>query len=163
MSGLPNAKAANQYLSKMVSLTGRRTDQYCVLFIDGDDLRRYNDVSYEAGGNEMIRRIANIIRESSRDNDKIFRWLSGDEFIVILEDTDHTVGAVIAERIRESVENKSNNFMFDTTISIGVASYPIDGHDVDQIIYYCEKANKIAKEQGKNQVVCWNQVDVSVF
>lgn len=162
VSNLPNAKAANQYLGNKVSLTGRRTDQYAILFIDGDDLRRYNDVSYEAGNN-MIRQMATIIKDASRDQDKVFRWLSGDEFVVVLDDTDHEVASLIAERMREQVVAGQDNFMFDTTISIGIASYPIDGHDVDQIIYYAEKANKIAKEQGKNQVVSWSMVDISSF
>lgn len=162
VSGLPNAKAANQYLSKMIAHTGRHTDRYSILFIDGDDLRRYNDISYETG-NQMIREIAGIIKVSSREGDKVFRWLSGDEFVVILEEADHVSGAVIAERIRENIENHQTDVMYDTTVSIGVASYPIDGHDVDQIIYYAEKACKVAKERGKNRVVSWNSVDVSVF
>lgn len=162
VSGLPNAKAANQYLASMVSHTGRRTDQYCILFIDGDDLRRYNDISYETG-NDMIRSVADGIKESSRQNDKIFRWLSGDEFIVVLENADHQTGEGLAERIRSTIEEKHLDAIFNTTVSIGVASYPTDGRDVDTVIYYAEKATKVAKEQGKNQVVCWRDVDVSVL
>lgn len=162
VSGLPNAKAANQYLASMVSHTGRRTDQYCILFIDGDDLRRYNDISYDTG-NDMIRSIADGVKESSRHEDKVFRWLSGDEFIVVLENADHRTGEGLAERIRSTVEERHLDTMFQTTVSIGVASYPIDGRDVDTIIYYAEKATKVAKEQGKNQVVCWHNVDVSVL
>ncbi|MCF8019293.1 MAG: diguanylate cyclase [Vallitaleaceae bacterium] len=162
ISGLPNAKAANQYLANRVTRTGRKTDQYCVLFIDGDDLRYYNDVSYQAG-NQMIKKLGTIINEAIRDEDKVFRWLSGDEFIVILENTDHVIGETLAERIRARIESQQEDFLFETTVSIGVASYPIDGRDVDQIIYYAEKATKIAKEQGKNQVVSWREVDVAAI
>lgn len=162
VSGLPNAKAANQYLASMVSHTGRRTDQYCILFIDGDDLRRYNDISYDTG-NEMIRSIADQIKESSRTGDKIFRWLSGDEFIVVLEDADNATGERIAQRIRRAVEISHEDTLFQTTVSIGVACYPLDARDVDTVIYYAEKATKVAKEQGKNKVVCWHNVDVSVL
>ena len=162
ISGLPNAKAANQYLGSMTTNTLRRTDKYCVLFIDGDDLRRYNDISYQAG-NQMIRNLGQILKEAIRDNDKIFRWLSGDEFIVILEDTDTIAGEMLAERIRKAVESHREEFVFNTTVSIGVASYPNDGRDVDTVIYYAEKANKLAKDQGKNLVVSWRDVDVAAL
>lgn len=160
ISGLPNAKAANEYLSKMTKNVGRRTDKYTVLFIDGDDLRRYNDISYQAG-NEMIRRLGQLISYSIREDDHIFRWLSGDEFIVMLEGTDCETGEMLAERIRHHVESANDEFVYDTTISIGVASYPTDGRDADTVIYYSEKANKLAKERGKNQVVSWREVDIT--
>lgn len=160
ISGLPNAKAANQFLGKMTTNVGRNTDKYTILFIDGDDLRRYNDISYEAG-NHMIKRLGTIIIDAIREDDKIFRWLSGDEFIVVLQNTDDQTGELLAERIRNCVEDHQDEFQFKTTISIGVANYPLDGRDVDTVIYYAEKANKLAKERGKNQVISWREVDVA--
>ena len=160
VSGLPNAKAANEFLSRMTTNVGRYSDKYTVLFIDGDDLRKYNDLSYQAG-NDMIRNLGRLIQESIREGDHIFRWLSGDEFIVMLEGTDCETGQILAERIRQHVEEGGEDFLFDTTISIGVACYPMDGRDIDTVIYYAEKANKLAKERGKNQVVPWREVDVS--
>lgn len=162
ISQLPNAKAANQYFARMSSHTGRHKDRYSILFIDGDDLRRYNDISYEAG-NRMIREIAKIIKSCSREEDRIFRWLSGDEFVIVLEETDNATGRLIAQRICDGVEAYRSDYIYDTTVSIGMATYPIDGHNIDQIIYYAEKSCKIAKENGKNQVVSWNGVDVSVY
>lgn len=160
VSGLPNAKAANQYISRLSGNGLRCSDKYTVLFIDGDDLRRYNDVSYQTG-NQMIRKIGQLIKSAIRDDDLIFRWLSGDEFLVMLEGTDNDTGEMLAERIRRKIEDQQSNFIFNTTVSIGVASYPNDGRDVDTVIYYAEKANKTAKEQGKNQVVSWCEVDIS--
>lgn len=160
VSGLPNAKAANEYLSKIPTNVGRRTDKYTVLFIDGDDLRYYNDISYNEG-NKMIRRLGEIIKDTIRSEDKIFRWLSGDEFVVMLEGTDIATGEMLAERVRQRVEEHHDEFTFKTTISIGVANYPADGRDADTVIYYAEKANKLAKNQGKNQVVSWREVDVT--
>ncbi len=162
VSGLPNAKAANEYLSKMTTSTGRKSDIYTVFFIDGDDLRKYNDISYKAG-NDMIRRLADLIKEAIRSEDKVFRWLSGDEFLVMLEGTDVYTGERLAERIRSRIDEASEDFTFKTTVSIGVASYPADGRDVDTIIYYAEKANKLAKDRGKNQVVTWHEVDVATI
>jgi len=160
VSGLPNTKAANEYLGKMTTNVGRQTDKYTVLFIDGDDLRYYNDISYSAG-NKMIRRLGEIIKDTIRSEDKIFRWLSGDEFVVMLERTDGLTGEALAERIRQRVVDHQDEFALKTTISIGVANYPSDGRDADTVIYYAEKANKLAKNQGKNQVVCWREVDVT--
>lgn len=160
ISGLPNAKAAKEYLSKLPCRVDRRTDKYTVLFIDGDDLRKYNDISYQAG-NEMIRKLGTLIKETIREDDHIFRWLSGDEFLVMLEGTDGETGEMLAERIRTKIESANDSFDFPTTVSIGVACYPMDGRDIDTVIYYSEKANKLAKYRGKNRVVCWREVDVS--
>ena len=160
VSGLPNAKAANQYMSTLSSNGLRRKDHYTVLFIDGDGLRRYNDISYQSG-NQAIRKIGQLIHSAIRDDDKIYRWLSGDEFLVILEGTDNATGEMLAERIRTHVEDNQDGFQFFTSVSIGVASFPSDGRDVDTVIYYAEKANKIAKDRGKNQSVVWSKVDIT--
>lgn len=162
VSELPNAKAANEFLSRMTTSVGRHSDKYTVVFIDGDDLRKYNDISYQAG-NEMIRHLGRLVKEAIREDDHIFRWLSGDEFLVMLEGTDCVTGEMLAERIRLNVEEAGDQFVFDTTISLGVAGFPMDGRDIDTVIYYAEKANKIAKERGKNQVVSWRDVDVSTY
>ena len=120
--------------------------------IDGDNIRAYNSINY-AAGDEMIRDMCVVYKESVRPNDFVARWRSGDEFLVILPDTPTTGAKVIGERIRLAVKEASKTWKFPVTVSIGVASYPTHGDNINTLIDTVESANKRAKDQGKDQVV----------
>lgn len=154
ISGLPNHRAGKIHLSDLLEGYKSDTSGFSLLFIDGDDLKRYNKVSYETG-NDMIRRLSCIIAETLRSEDKIFRWLSGDEFLIVLKEADEIKVLKIAERIRQTVQEKTRNWMHPITISIGVSSYPKDGECMTELIEKAEKANVHAKEAGKNKVFVW--------
>lgn len=156
VSGLKNNRAANQYLN---NIKMQRDDDanIALLFIDGDNLKRYNTVSYQAG-NQMIRDLSNLLLDSLREEDKVFRWLSGDEFMVILHDTTKEEAKILAERIRKHVEDSTKSWIFPVTISTGVSIYPDDSNCIDTTIKYAEESNSIAKRTGKNKVVLWNEL-----
>jgi len=155
ISGLSNHRAGEIFISSLIDEYSKSKSGFTVLFIDGDNLKRYNKVSYEAG-NKMIKNIGQIITDSVRSEHKVFRWLSGDEFLVVLQGIDDKYSLKLAERVRESVEKQTSNYIYPTTISIGVAHYPNDGDSVDEIIKKAEKANTYAKSIGKNNVAEWN-------
>lgn len=154
ISGLPNQRAARIYLKHLADEQASCRNCFSLLFIDGDNLKRYNKISYERG-NEMIKGLAQIIASSLRKNDNVFRWLSGDEFLVILDNVDAQDTFRLAERIRQSVEVQTQSWPYPITISIGVAYYPDEDLDIDEIIRKAEKANAFAKISGKNKVVEW--------
>lgn len=155
ISGLPNHRAGKIHLSDLLESYKSDINGFCLLFIDGDDLKRYNKVSYETG-NDMIRRLSGIIADTLRIEDKIFRWLSGDEFLIVLKETNEVKALKIAERIRQVVEEKTKDWIYPITISIGVSSYPKDGDCMAALIDKAEKANGLAKEAGKNRVLIWS-------
>lgn len=154
VSGLQNGRAVRLYLDNLVEVCKTKDEGFTILFIDGDNLKRYNKISY-CRGNEMIRDLSNIIRNSIRKEDKVYRWLSGDEFLVILKEIDRENSFKIAENIRENVENQTCNWVYPITVSIGMASYPKDSHKIEEVIDKAEKANNKAKTLGKNKVVKW--------
>jgi diguanylate cyclase (GGDEF)-like protein len=159
ISGLPNHRAGKIHLSDL--LEGYKSDKngFSLLFIDGDDLKRYNKVSYDTG-NDMIRRLSGIIADTLRNEDKIFRWLSGDEFLIVLNETNDVKAIKIAERIRQAVEEQTRSWIYPVTISIGIACYPKDGCCITELIDKAEKANGLAKDAGKNRVVMWNTTKI---
>lgn len=157
ISGLPNQRAGKLYLSNLVNEYKIYSTGFSVLFIDGDNLKRYNKISYGAG-NDMIKRLSQILVSSVRSGDKVYRWLSGDEFLVILENTSGANTLRLAERVRSAVEEQSKEWIYPITISIGIANYPEDGCNIDNIIDKAEKANGYAKTTGKNKVVKWESV-----
>lgn len=146
VSNLPNSKSARMYLDEI----NEACPNYALLFIDGDSLGQFNELSYEHG-NTAIREIASVIASSLRKSDKVFRWLSGDEFIVVAKDISCEEVKLLADRIRENVERHCASMIFPATVSIGISMFPVDGGDVHTIISNAEIANKNAKALGKNQ------------
>lgn len=162
VSELPNHRSAKIYLDQIVKDIEKCQLEFSVLFIDGDNLKRYNNISYQVG-NEMIKDLSIIIRNSLRKEDQVFRWLSGDEFLVILNKVNQDNVSDLAERIRSAVESETQKWRYPVTISIGVSSYPADANDVEDLIMKAEKANFLAKSLGKNRVVLWNEIHRSGF
>ena len=151
ISNLPNAKSATFYLEELES----RSKQYAIMFIDGDHLRKFNEKSYSFG-NKAIRIIADTIKNSIRKTDKVFRWLSGDEFIVVAKDIEHDEISNLAERIRKNVETRFLDFEIQATVSIGISRFPEDAIDVESALSNAELANKHAKKMGRNRYIYYN-------
>lgn len=150
ISGLPNLAAALQNLEKIIQNPTDRKP-FSVLMIDGDNIRVYNQINY-AAGDELIRAMAVVFKNNIRPNDFVARWRSGDEFIVILPDTQLAGAKIIAERIRLAVKEASKEWKFPVSVSIGAANYS-NGESLNALIDKAEHANKRAKDQGKDQVV----------
>jgi len=152
LSGLPNMKSALLHLEQAFQDASDHHTCFSMLMIDGDNIRQYNRINY-AAGDEMIRLMGCVLKEHLRLNDFLARWRTGDEFIVILPDTSIEDARIIGERFRLAVKEASVKWRFHTTISIGIASYPAHGKDVQMIIDQVEAANKCAKDQGKDRVI----------
>ena len=152
ISGLPNMKAALLNMEQTLQSSATNHKSFSVLLIDGDNIRVYNSINY-AAGDEMIREMSAVFKSNLRPNDFVARWRSGDEFIVVLPDTPGEDARIIGERFRRAVKEASQTWRFPVTISIGVASYPTHGDNVNALVDEAESANKRAKDQGKDQVV----------
>jgi diguanylate cyclase (GGDEF)-like protein len=152
ISGLPNLKAAWLHMEKAIQNSMVSQKPFSILLIDGDNIRVYNSINY-AAGDEMIRDMSFVFKDTLRPNDFVARWRTGDEFIAILHDTPIEGAKTVGDRLRLAVKEASRSWKFPVTISIGVATYPIHGDYIDTLIDKAESANKRAKENGKNQVV----------
>ncbi len=148
---LPNSVAAEQEMKRAIQQSQRDNGVFSILFIDGDNLRLYNDISYSAGDN-MLRRLATLLTNQLRPGDFIARWRVGDEFLVLLPKANGDAALVVAERLRSAVEITSKEWELPVTISIGVAVYPTNGKTVEELLVAVEKAAKHSKDHGKNQV-----------
>lgn len=119
---------------------------FSIFIFDIDDFKNINDTFGHIVGDKSIKHLANIGKTSIRDFDMIGRY-GGDEFIIILPDTEARHAFIVAERFRKRVEtNVSPNF----TISIGIASYPHDGKDAKTLIEAADVELYSAKTKGKN-------------
>ena len=149
---LPNSLAAEKEIERTMQQAQQTNGMFSVLFIDGDNLRFYNDISYSVG-DEMIRNLANTLSHHLRPGDFLARWRVGDEFFVILPDTPSDKALHVAERLRAAVENESKAWRIPVSVSIGMADYPAKGTSIRELLDAVERSAKQAKDSGKNQVV----------
>jgi diguanylate cyclase (GGDEF)-like protein len=148
---LPNSLAAEAELKRAIDHSGRSGSQFSILFIDGDNLRFYNEISYSAG-DQMLRRLSEVLAQHLRPGDFLARWRVGDEFLVVLPETASEKAFAVAERLRAAVETISQSWEIPITVSIGVATCPENGQTHDELLSAVEKAAKLSKDSGKNQV-----------
>ena len=158
ISGLPNMHAAMQELESIFNSVESKDEPFVILLIDGDDLRRYNEIGYLAG-DEMIKRLGKSLDGELRPMDFIARWRTGDEFLVLLRDTSPKYSMPIAERLRQAVHDVSQEWEFPITVSIGVAGHPEHGRSSKELLHNAELALDRAKNSGKNQVVVASEQD----
>ena len=132
---------------------------FSLAMIDIDDFKLFNDTEGHLAGDEILKNIANIAKDSLRIIDVIARF-GGEEFAVIMPQTDKDEAFMVTERIRKSIveylPRTWNVFPNDAiTISIGIASFPSDGNDRKSLIRNADKALYTAKIKGKDRTVVW--------
>jgi diguanylate cyclase (GGDEF)-like protein len=125
--------------------------------IDIDYFKNYNDFHGHQKGDELLRKIAELLRKNLRAIDKVYRY-GGEEFIVLLPEVDKEGALACAERLRRKVEQEPFEGEEESqpsgkiTISIGVASYPLDGDSIEKLIEAADSALYRAKALGRNRV-----------
>jgi diguanylate cyclase (GGDEF)-like protein len=131
--------------------TGRR---FALVMIDVDDLKPINDRYGHHYGDRMLREIAEVIKQGIRGVDSAARY-GGDEFVVLLPETDPTGAFVLAEKLREGVseiEVPVPEGLLQTSVSVGVVSFPDEGSTADQLLISADAAMYDSKRRGKNRV-----------
>lgn len=130
-----------------------------MLMIDIDHFKSVNDRYGHAVGDEAIASVATACQQSKRNSDVVGR-LGGEEFAVLLPETDSAQAAVVAERIRERVAAhflSVHNVQFKLTISIGSATATLSMSGVGALLRVADEALYQAKASGRNRVVQWSQ------
>lgn len=148
---LPNSIAAEREMTRAVGAAKPGNQAFSILFIDGDNLRLYNDISYSAG-DQMLKRLAELLTRHLRPGDFIAHWRVGDEFLVLLPGAKSDEAFLVAERLRSAVEVQSRGWEIPVTISIGAASFPSNGRTVEELLGSVERAAKHSKDTGKNRI-----------
>ena len=126
----------------------------CVLMIDSDDLKPVNDAHGHQAGNDLLQKLARCINNELRHTDIAGRY-GGDEFIVLLPETPMKGAMDVAERIRIAVAEsvfEAAAGRFQSTVSIGVASFPEHGRTLDAVTARADQAMYQAKQLGRNRI-----------
>ncbi|HET7082257.1 MAG TPA: GGDEF domain-containing protein [Candidatus Limnocylindria bacterium] len=154
LTGLFNRGALFPTLEQEVQRTRRSSRGFCVLMIDLDGLKAINDSLGHLRGDEVLRSVGRVINGSIRTVDSAYRY-GGDEFLVLLPETEFIGAYVVAEKIREGVEQIGESLGTDqgrTSVSIGLISHPEDGSSTEELMVAADRAMYQAKSLGKNQI-----------
>lgn len=145
MTGLQNHRAFQESLRALLSTK----TETALLLIDVDHFKDFNDTFGHPAGDEVLRQVAQLLRESVREGDQLGRY-GGEEFAVLLPSTRQRQAALIAERIRRTVSNHAFPHR-SVTVSIGIATTHQSGHDPAQLIQAADQALYGAKRAGRNR------------
>lgn len=147
----------------------KRSERYghpvTLLMMDIDNFKSINDTYGHQIGDEILKQIAEVIQKTCRKIDMPSRY-GGEEFSMILPETTATNAKIIAERLRQRIENikvkTKNNNLLSPTISIGIAAFPEHAANSDELIGFADKALYYAKGSGKNCVAMFDKQECVV-
>lgn len=149
-----NRSAFNDTVRREMRLAHRNGNHLSVVFIDIDHFKSINDNYGHQCGDLALTSVAKWINESIRSSDIVFRY-GGEEFVVLLSDTDLDGAELLAERIRQNIENHIFAYGLETirmTASLGTST--LCGDDtLDKFIDRADQAMYRAKQAGRNRVV----------
>ncbi len=150
LTGLPNRALLFDRLTHAINQSRRYGQELAVLFIDLDRFKFVNDTMGHEAGDTVLKAVASRIRECLRDSDTVAR-LGGDEFIALVTNLDRAVSAApVASKIVESVSQPIMIGANAATVSpsIGIALFPDDAEDADELMRYADAAMYQAKQAG---------------
>lgn len=156
LTQLFDSSTFRQKLSTEIKRFKRYGSEVSVLMIDIDDFKRFNDTVGHPAGDRILAAIASLLEKTTRELDICCRY-GGEEFAVILPQTDYESAHHIAKRIRRRVEQKFEKGP-GLTVSIGCAMCPEDGKSANVLVKKADKALYFSKANGKNQVTAYRDI-----
>jgi diguanylate cyclase (GGDEF)-like protein len=155
LTKLHNARYLRQFLLNEIRRARRYGSSVAALFLDLDDFKRVNDAHGHLAGSHVLMEMAAVILSSIRDTDAVARY-GGDEFVIVLPDTEIELAGTVAERIRAKIAqhyfNAGRNLKLSLTASFGVAAFPEHASSPQQLIACADTAMYEAKAAKKNCV-----------
>ena len=160
LTGLYNHRHFQEMLSYTISHSDRYSSRASLLLIDLDNLKIINDSFGHQAGDRVLTAVGDVLSGSLRKIDIPARY-GGDEFAVILPNTDKDGALAVAEKIRANlfrVPLKSDDREIEISLSIGIATYPVSASDKESLIAKADRALYESKNHGKNKVTHFEDV-----
>lgn len=162
LTGLLNRRTFDQRLAELIMKCERVGEPFVLLLVDADHFKKLNDRFGHVKGDEVLLRLAKVMSENARRDDLVFRY-GGEEFALLLPDTNARDGLLIAERIRQRFALEQFELPgCSSSVSIGVAEWR-SGEREHDLVRRADHALYAAKDQGRNRVVVHEEHGAPVF
>lgn len=153
LTGLPNRRGLANGIAQSIARAKRTHTRFAVLFVDLDHFKEVNDTKGHDVGDDLLLAVAIRLRQCVRDDDIVAR-MGGDEFVVLMTEIDlREDAAILAQKILNEAAHpvSVDNFDLFWQASIGISTYPDDGHDATSLLKAADSALYRAKEEGRNR------------
>ena len=149
LTSLPNRVQLQEQANYLLPHADRAGTSVALLFIDIDRFQHVNDSFGHGVGDTLLMQLADRLQHAVRDDDTLARF-GGDEFVVMLPDTDAHGATVVSQKLLEVVRQPTRIEQFDmsVTASIGIALYPGDAHSFDELLKQADSAMHRAKRDN---------------
>jgi len=151
LTGLPNRRAVEDALKRMVAQASRTVQPLGALMLDLDRFKQLNDLHGHERGDEALAAVGALLADCIRTSDFAGR-MGGEEFIVLAPNTDINGAQVLAENLRAGIARLQLPGIEQLTASLGVAAYPESAIDGASLMRMADRALYAAKERGRNRV-----------
>lgn len=160
MTNLYNRRYFNEVSQTLLNLAKREKTNLSALMIDLDKFKTINDNYGHLVGDEVLKKTASMLLESIRKSDIAIRF-GGEEFIILLPNTDLNGAQEIAQKIHSQTKECKiktlQNEVIKFTLSIGISIYDCDNDtSIDDLIHKCDKALYKAKRSGRDKIVIYD-------
>ena len=150
LTNIFNRRKFRDILDEFVNFSKRYKSPLSLIFLDIDDFKKVNDTYGHEVGDFILKEVVNVAKKSLRKSDVFGRW-GGEEFLILLPNTDVNGAKMVAEKIRKSIEDYDFNGL-KITISLGVTQLKIDD-TIEKFVNRADMALYQAKKEGKNRVI----------
>ena len=163
LTNIPNRRYFQGVLRREFAHAQRFNSPFSVILVDIDHFKHYNDTFGHLNGDLTLTRVATILMQNTRGIDLVARF-GGEEFIILLSNTDKEGAYLVAEKLRNAVaaeefllaENSGEMTPQKVSISLGIAAYPIDSNGLETLVEKADRALYAAKAAGRNRTISWN-------
>jgi len=162
LTGLYTHRYFQERLGQAIEWCRQFNRQLALVLIDADHFKQYNDTLGHPEGDQILKEISQLLKNHVRESDIVSRY-GGDEFAIILRETDKRKALEIAENIRRAFETKFSARPVKITASIGVAAFPEDGKDKSSLISATDEGLYEAKDRGRNKVAAAHSKNPSKY
>ncbi len=152
LTGLANRRYIESQLDTVLESQQSERNPFSVMLLDIDHFKQINDQYGHLLGDEVLKSIARILENNTRDTDRIGRW-GGEEFMIILPNTSAALAYRLAEKLRTAIAAEQFEDVDHVTASIGLVDSSIPGETARQLVLKADNALYCAKKAGRNRVV----------
>jgi len=150
LTGLLNRRSLDEMIAGEIGRHSRYGGVFSIIILDLDSFKAFNDNYGHLAGDKILRQIGSIIKSTVRSADQAFRY-GGDEFAILLPQTTIEATNEVAERVRQQIASEVKTGRIPITASLGLASWPVDGIESDEVVAAADTALYHAKRDGGNQ------------